>query len=299
MTATGLGVRPQVAAVLVSVRSLEIAAVAVEGLRAQCQRLGVELVVARGGGPDGSEQARVFVGCRLVRCQPGASVPAIRGVGLAAVEAEWVALTEDNCVADPDWLATLMAGTHPGVDVLGGRMDNARTARALDWGAFFAEYGFFGRRRPRARPGQPPLVTGANVAYRRAVVPDVAAWAQEGAWEDVIHDHLAACGARFGIVPEACVRQNLTYALRPFCRDRYLHGHDYAVARAGSAPLGRRVLLALATPLLPPLLAWRVWRSAGRDAPLPFARALPATLAFFTAWALGEAVGYLRGRGVR
>jgi hypothetical protein len=124
----------------------------------------------------------------------------------------------------------------------------------------------------------------------------VAAWAGAGAWEDVIHARLAAEGARFGWVPAACVRQNLTYSLGAFCRDRYEHGYDFAVVRMAGAAGWRRGLRAAAAPLLPLVLAWRVWRRAGRAAPGPFWRALPATLAFLSAWAVGEAIGYVRGR---
>jgi len=180
------------------------------------------------------------------------------------------------------------------VAVVGGSMGNARPARAIDAGAFFAEYGFFGPRRHAGQPGAAPLITGANVAYRRGVLSDVAAWASAGAWEDVVHGRLAAQGVRFRVVPDAMVLQNLEYTLGGFCRDRFDHGHDYAVVRTAEVGWLRRLALAAGTAALPPLLGWRVWRSAGRATPGAFLRALPFTLIFLGAWAMGEAAGYLR-----
>jgi hypothetical protein len=55
------------------------------------------------------------------------------------------------------------------------------------------------------------------------------------------------------------------------------------------------MVMAAATPLLPALMSWRAWRHAGRCDPGGFLRALPFTLAYFGAWAAGEAAGYLRG----
>ena len=65
-------------------------------------------------------------------------------------------------------------------------MDNARRSRAVDWAAYFAEYGFFSTERPERAEG-PPLLTGANVAYKRHVIADVIGWAQDGEWENVAH----------------------------------------------------------------------------------------------------------------
>jgi hypothetical protein len=175
-------------------------------------------------------------------------------------------------------------------------MDNAQPRRALDWGAFFAEYGFFSALTSRA-DGAMPLITGANVAYSRRVLPDVVAWMCDGGWENVVHDRLRASGATFVFEPAARVGQNLTYALGPFVADRFRHGHDYARVRLAESPGSNRWVRVGATLLLPPLLTWRVARTAigstGRA--LAFIRALPFTFVFFGAWAAGEAVGYLRG----
>lgn len=285
--------QPAITVVLCSLRARPIVEAALASLVPQCHRAGVQLVVARRATePDESWIARVAPGCLVVPCPPEDDVPRIRGRGLGHVTGDWVALTEDNCIADPEWLARLGKHFTRGAAVIGGTMGNAATARAIDAGAFFAEYGFFG---PGNREKPAVVATGANVAYPRELVPRVAEWALAGAWEDLIHSRLAAEGVRFDLAPDAVVRQQLRYTLAGFARDRFEHGYDFATVRArGFAPF-QRVVWAAGAGLLPGILAARIWRSTGRHQPRAFVRALPFTIAFLTAWASGEAVAYLRG----
>jgi len=284
--------------VLASCRSMDLVAEAIRRLLPQCRQAGAELIVARrtSKGEPGADPQAGFDGCRLVECPATATIPELRGAGLAGTTGDWVALTEDNCVVHPRWLERLGSCFGMEVDVVGGAMGNAHPARPIDGGAFFAEYGFFGPLRQAPERGGPPLVTGANVAYRRSVVGEVAAWARAGHWENVIHDRLAASGARFALVPDALVEQNLHYRLGAFCRDRFEHARDYARVRSAGLGKAKRLTMIIGTSLLPAVLTWRVWRSAGRSRVGDFLRALPFTLTFFAAWAAGEATGYLRGR---
>ena len=96
-------------------------------------------------------------------------------------------------------------------------------------------------------------------------------------------------------VSSAAVYQNKNYRFFEFCVDRYEHGRDFARKRLIEEPGSRRWLLLLASPLLPPLLTWRVAKAAAHGRWSTFLRALPATFLFLTAWSVGEAVGYLRG----
>lgn len=278
--------------VLASCRSRALLEESLAAILPQAGAHGAEVIVARTE-PAASSEPPLPPSVRLVHCPATATIPEIRGAGLVAATGEWVALTEDNCVAGDRWIDELAAGFDAGTPVVGGAMENARPERAIDCGAGFAEYGFFGPGQPAPTGNTPPLVTGANVAYHRTIVGEVASWALAGDWEDVIHHRLAARGLRFRVMPAARVGQNLHYDFGAFCRDRYEHGRDYARVRSRGLAAPKRLVMAAATPLLPPLLASRIWRSAGRAAPATFGRALPWTLAFLTAWAVGEAVGYL------
>jgi len=265
---------------------------AMNRLLPQCQRAGAEFIVARrADGVPISE--RFFDGYRPVPCPASATIPQVRGAGLAAASGDWVLLTEDNCLVQPDWVERLMAGVATDTDVVGGVMGSARRSRSIDAAAYFAEYGFYG---PLQKPSAAPTLTCANVAYHSRVVDEAASWASAGQWENDIHERLAAAGSRFRLVSDAVVEPNTEHRLGAFCRNRYDHGRAYAAVRSRRLTRAMRLGLACATPALPAVLTWRVWRRAGRAAPGDFFRALPFILAFFGAWSAGEAAGYLRGK---
>lgn len=294
-----MSAEPVISVAVASFRDRPVLDACLGSLVAQCAREGVPLVVARADDARSIDAlAAAYPSVTFVRVPQGSDLPRIRGAALGSATGALVALTEDHCVADPDWVGRLRAHAGGSEDVIGGSMDNAQRARALDWGAFFAEYGFFSAESARAvAAGSAILITGANVAYSRRVLGDVVSWMCDGAWENVVHDRLRERGAVMVFEPAARVGQNLRYDFGAFVGDRYRHGHDYARVRLAEAPGSNRIVRAAATVLLPPLLTLRVARTAigSRSRALAFARALPFTLAFFAGWAAGEAVGYLRG----
>jgi hypothetical protein len=289
------GTSPTVSVVVASNRDKALLHACLGSLLPQCQRLSAELVVARAGPPaEVAALAKTYSSVRFIAAPLDATIPSLRAIGMAQASGDVVALTEDHCIADDNWVEALTQTATAGADVVGGGMGNARITRAVDWAAYFAEYGFFSNDRPDGGDGT-PLLTGANVAYKRHVVDDVIRWARQGEWENVAHMRLAARGSMLRFARTAAVYQNQTYGLAAFCVDRYTHGRDYARKRLAEEPGARRWFLLAASPLLPPVLAWRVARASARTRVGTFLRALPATILFLSAWSIGEAAGYLRG----
>ncbi len=285
---------PRATVVVASNRDVELLLACVDSLWAQCTTAVAELIVVRAGTLPVTAQERVAKrGARVIVAAPTATIPELRGLGMQQSSGGIVVLTEDHCVAAPDWLSVLLAAATG--DVTGGAMDNARRERMVDWGAYFSEYGFFSSGRQDTTGGSPPLITGANVAYGREVARDVAAWATAGEWENVAHQRLAARGSSFRFEPRAVILQNRSYELAAFCVDRFEHGLDYARTRLALEGTAGRWARFVATPVLPLLLTWRVGRAASRGRLRTFVRAIPATFIFLSAWSLGEAAGYLAG----
>ncbi len=280
-----------------SFRSTALLDACLASLAGEVSEAGGVVVVARRGPAGELDGARArWPEVRFLRAPDTAGIPELRGLALAEAAGRPALLTEDHCVVSPGWVARLLAGLETGAEVIGGAMGNARVRRAVDWGAYFAEYGFFG---PHAgRPGSPaPSPTGANVAYAGSLVPRVSEAFLEGLWENVVHDRLRAEGRRFVFDAEAMVRQNAEYTSGAFMVDRFEHGRAYARRRLADAegPFAR-LRYALATPLLTPVLLGRVYGAAGSAHRAAFARALGPCTAFLAAWAAGEFVGYLEGR---
>lgn len=285
---------PHVSVVVASNRARGLLDDCLAALIPQCERARAELIVARDDDEGAiAVLARDYPGVRVVPVRRGATIPELRGAGMREATGDIVMLTEDHCVPGPRWVEELCVGVDNVADIAGGGMDNAQRKRAVDWAAYFAEYGLFAT--TRSDTGEKMQLTGANVAYRRSIVSDVVAWASAGEWENVAHERLRQRGSSLHFVDSAPVYQNKSYRFREFCVDRYEHGRDYARTRLVEEPNARRWLLTAVTPLLPVVIITRVARAAAPTRWLPFLRALPATLAFVTAWSVGEAVGYITG----
>lgn len=286
---------PSISVVVASNRDKALLHACLGSLLGQCQHVGAELLVARAGSAaDVAALGKTYPAVRFVTAPADASIPQLRALGMAQASGDVVALTEDHCIAQANWLEALTQSAHNDADVVGGGMDNARRSRTVDWAAYFAEYGFYSPDRPE-RPESAPLLTGANIAYKRHVIADVIGWANAGERENVAHSRLVARGSMLRFARTAAIFENQSHSVLAFCVDRYHHGRDYARKRLSEEPGTHRWLMLAGSPLLPGLLTWRVARAAGRTRLGAFLRALPATFFFLTAWSAGEAVGYLRG----
>ena len=283
---------PAISVVVASFRDVSLLDACLSSLREQCQTHQAELIVARASTADELELlGRRFPFAQFVMCPIGASVPELRGAGLSAARGDLVALTEDHCVAAPDWISQLVSGSHANVEIIGGAMRNAQRRRGIDWGAYFAEYGFFAD----APANGDPYITGANVAYKRDAAREAAALASNGAWEDVIHGRFAEQGRPMRFVGSAIIAQNKNYDFISFCQDRFEHGRNYARARLQESGGRRRWVYLLGTLALPFLLMFRVARVNASHEPAAFIRALPFSFAFLSMWSIGEWFGYWRG----
>lgn len=277
--------------VIASFRSEELLRQAIARLEPQCIALDAELIVARAADEWTIDDPR-RVNYRAVRCPRNSTVPELRGAGIAIGSGEWVLVTEDNCVVATDWVERMQRMFGTGALVVGGTMGNAHPESAVAAAAFYVEYGYFGQARRDLGTGASPFLTGANVAYHCSIAGEVASWAASGAWEGDIHHRLKARGVPFALAFDAVAFQNTRCGVREFCSDRFAHGNTYALTRSRAWGRLRCTLAALATPILPFMLTWRAWRNSGKTDAATFVRALPCTLLFASAWALGEAYGY-------
>ncbi|HTK28149.1 MAG TPA: glycosyltransferase [Vicinamibacterales bacterium] len=290
---------PRLSIVVASVTAPPSLADCVRSFTAQAPPGLVEVVVATSA--DDRAVAALEVSCpgvRVVRAAGRASIPGLRAAGFAEARGDILAMTEDHCVAADDWVRTVIRAHDNGHVVVGGAIENGATDRTIDWAVFFCEYG---RHMPpiAAGPVPPTDLAGPNVSYRRAVVSHFEDLLAAGTWDPLWHWRLAERGVPLVADPALVVYHCKHFTFGGFMQERYHYSRSFAGRRVAGAPLSKRLLFMLGTPLLPPLVLTRIVRRAwakGRHR-WTLLRALPAIGLFSLSWAAGEFVGYGFGEG--
>ncbi len=236
---------------------------------------------------------------QLLACEKGLSLPRMRAQALVAARGSLILVTEDHCVPPDTWLQDFerLARDHPDASVIAGCVENGVTERALDWATFLCEYAAFS---PPIAEGFGHALAGMNVMYRRAALADCPPeLLTKGFWETTVHPWLAGRGDRLLASNRIRIFHCKRFSWRLFAQQRYVYSRYYAGIRfpPGSWPV--RITAALATPILPVLLTWRLFNAARAKPSLAAhaRQALPHLFGFFVIWAVGEAVGYLAGPG--
>jgi hypothetical protein len=100
---------------------------------------------------------------------PGESVFALRARGVAQARGEIVAITEDHCLAAPDWADELVAAhaRHPHAIAIAGAVANGSTTDPWDWANFLMNFAEHMRPVDDAPARRAPSV--ANGSFKRAL----------------------------------------------------------------------------------------------------------------------------------
>ena len=258
---------------------------------------GAEVIVATNR--PGGQLERRCPHARFLRGPDGANVFQLRTLGAAAARGRLVALLEDHAAAGPRWAAALRDAHRAGHGIIGGPVENGLRLRAVDWALYFVEYGYY---MPPMPGGPAPRLSGLNIAYDRELLRSCRDIWQESLQENEINDALRAKGGALHLAPDAVVESFLPMTLGFGMGHLRDGGRHFARYRASHCSDAKRLLWALASPLVPAVLFLRLargiaWRRPGRLFEL--LRALPFLALVLGAWGWGEATGYLieeRGR---
>jgi len=218
----------------------------------------------------------------------------VRAAGLALARAPVVALTEDHCHPGPGWARAVLDAHAASHAAIGGPVDLAPGGSALDDAVYLLDYARYAS--PLAE-GPAPELTDCNVSYRREALEAIRPLWREEFHEPRVHAALAARGDSLWIAPAVAVRQQRRLTPGGALWERYAFGRLLGSVRAQDAPVGRRVVLALAAAAIPALQVLRVLGHVRRAPALRgvAVRAFPWMLLLATAWGCGELVGYVTG----
>jgi len=221
---------------------------------------------------------------------------AARAAGVRAATAPVLFLGETHSFPSPGFAASLLVRHSEPWDVVVPGLDNANMDGPLSWAAFLMDYGYWLRHLPEGETGFAP---GWNVAYKRDALLELGARLDSALTSgDEVFSAFRARGRRFYFQPGAQIdHTNVSRSTKEWADERYLSGLLVGANRRRRWPMYRSVLYALASPLIPVVLLWRMAvpvRAALRNKRLP-PFTVPALLAGLVVRTLGEVVGYLAG----
>ena len=219
----------------------------------------------------------------------------LRAMGVRESQGRIVALTEDHCIASPDWGAQILRAHEAPYAAIGGAVDKKSPDSSLNWAMYLADYLRYMNPVPE---GPTNHLTDCNVTYKRTTLDSIAdVWADEF-HEPVVHARLQARGESLWLDPRVVVYQQRSLDLSRALKDRYAFGRLFASTRAVDFSAMQRLLYCLLSVLLPAVLVGRVALHviSKRRCIGEFIRSLPYLILISTVWACGEFLGYVTGR---
>lgn len=267
-----------------------------EALADQAAAVMAEVIVVRNY-EDGMDSfvTREFAFALDVPLPAATTVPMLRAEGVHRSRGRVIALLEDHCTCQPGWCAAVLAAHQPPFEAVGGPVEQAPDARALDWAVYFSDYGRFAPPCPETMAALP----GCNMSFSRDALMTLEGLWSDGLFEATLLPELRRQHYRLRVAPGASVVHRKHYHFGPAIAQSWHLARSYAAQRLAPAGLVRRVGFAAASFVLPLLLPVRTIRRAlatpGHTGRL--VRALPALIALLWTWSAGETVGYLFGAG--
>lgn len=229
---------------------------------------------------------------KLLEFDEPRTVPELRAEGIFAASAPYVAVIEDHCVVTSDWARSILEAHQSGYAVVGGPVRNA-APRIRDWAAFLFEYS--GHMEP-SEEGVTNDLTGMNVSYASDAVGAIDDLLREGKWEGWLHRRLLTRGFTLHRRADAVIEHAKDFGILEFCSQRFHYARAHAAMR--NPELGaKRIVYVLGSPLIAPLLLWRIGRNVfgRRTHRREFLLALPLLVLYCAVTAVSEALGYALG----
>ena len=254
------------------------------------------IVVDRAGEPVASAIERDFPWTRVIRRQPGESVPDLRRSGVVEARADHVAIIEEHCIAREDWVETILRCIAGPVGALGGVVEDANYKRLTDWAVYFTEYNSY---MPPVEESPTPDICAANCVYDRDLLMKNLPPEGSGYWEAGLNNKLLSSGVQFKVEPELVVYHTGPFGLFYYLHQRYLFSRAFAGTRRESVSAGFRAGYLFLAPILIPLLwfrtAMRVFKKGQHIG--KFISVTPHMVPITATYVFGEWIGFLVGRG--
>jgi hypothetical protein len=220
----------------------------------------------------------------------------VRAIGTRTATAPIVAFMQDHAFPVPGWAQALLdcyKGPWSGVGFVFAN-DNPNTATS--WCNFLLQYGDWVDPLP---PGEPEYIGGHMASYRRKVLLEYGDdLARKLETSVAMHWEMKKRGHRFAVASGAVIYHQNHSRFLPSVSLRFQTGRLFAANRTASWPLHRRLLYAMASPLIPLVRICRIMRAAIRIRLIRILpRLIPVSTILLICDGLGQAWGSLTGCG--
>lgn len=218
-----------------------------------------------------------------------------RNIGIARTQAQFIAITDHDCVVPPDWLQRLLAWHAQGhYEAVGGAVGNGTPDSAVGTASYLIEFNEF---LPTGTPQPVEMIPHCNICFRREVFTKIGLFIESppGA-EDLLYNFLIRQrGGQIFFDPHIVVTHLNRTGLRTFLRHQRLLGFGSAVARR-MAPLKgqvfvRHAMLAYGLPLLRLVRTTERLFSHNRTVLPQYLRLLPLIIPGYIRWTAGFLAG--------
>jgi len=233
---------------------------------------------------------------RFVQFSQNMGIPELSAEGIAQTSGEIIALTDSSCLVDGDWITSILKAHQSKSAVVGGTVEIHGLKKAVDWAAYFCEYGEF---MYPLKAGSVDALPGNNISFKRSALLIGNEYVKNKFWKTFWCQNLRAEGVELISEPSMLVYYTKNFRLVSFLTRRFHHGRCFAGMRAIEFTIIKRVLYLNGSVLLPFIFLYRViFTIVGKKRRLKeLLLSFPLIVLAIIFWSLGETCGFLAGTG--
>ena len=222
-----------------------------------------------------------------------------RNAGMALARGGIIAFLDADCFVESNWIEAVVRAHQSSYLAVGSAVINGSPESLVAWAYYFCEFNLW---LPRAEKCEIAEMAACGLSIKRHAFKQYGPFI-EGTYssDTAFHWRLARDGHKVIFIPSICVAHTVRYRLGEFLPHTVMHRRGFArvVAREKAFSMPKRFAAAMGTafltPLLVPIIAWRVARA--ERLLRPFLLASPIVLLGLLARAWGEFLGFATAKG--
>ncbi len=257
----------------------------------------IEILVA---GSDSNESLialkKDFSSINFLKLQQPPKTPVFVSSAIAKSQGEIIALINSSCIAQSDWLSSILKAHQSPALVIGGSVEPLKPMKILDWAAYFCDYSRF---MPALKSGASDVVPGNNFSFKRAALEIGKDFIYPEFWKSFWCRKLQNAGQILILEPAIQVHYDSELLLAHFLKKRFHQGRCFAAMRIESVSDFKKLMFICGSFFLPLIFFTRLLSIILEKKRLikEFFISIPFILLALLSWSCGEFCGCIAGMG--